>query len=169
MYAKNETVVYGSSGICKIEDIQKKSFAKENRTYYVLKPVYESASTLYVPVDNEHLQEKMRHVLSKEEIDTLLGMIGENTIEWVEDDRQRAEEFSCILAEGMRVELLDLMKCLYRKKDEFISDGRKFKAADEKMLFTAEKMVNEEFAYVLGINKENVSDYILSKLEGGVQ
>lgn len=137
--------------------------------YYVLKPVYESASTLYVPVDNEHLLEKMRRVLSKTEIDKLLGMVGENTIDWVDDDRQRAEEFSCILAEGMRMELLVLIKCLYRQKNELINSGKKFKAADEKMLTAAEKMVNEEIAYVLGINKEKVPDYILSKLEGKVQ
>lgn len=169
MYTKNETVVYGSSGICKIEDIQTKSIARENRRYYVLKPVYESASTLYVPVDNEHLQEKMRHVLSKAEIDKLLSLIGDNTIEWIEDDRQRTEEFGCILAKGIQVDLLVLIKCLYRKKSELSDSGRKFKASDEKMLFAAEKMVNEEFAYVLGISKENVSDYILCRLEGGVQ
>ena len=60
MFQKNDTVVYGVHGVCKIDDITKKEFMGSQKEYYVLKPISDSAATLYVPIHNEKLLEKMR-------------------------------------------------------------------------------------------------------------
>ena len=47
--------------------------------------------------------------------------------------------------------------------------GKKLHIADERMLREAEKMICDEFAYVLGISQEEVPAYITSGLENAVK
>lgn len=68
MYQIKDAVLYGMQGVCEVEDIAEKDFSGEKRMYYVLMPVYQSSSTIYIPVDNENSLSKMRKVLSAEEI-----------------------------------------------------------------------------------------------------
>ena len=46
MFSKNEYIIYGSTGVCKIIDIVKKKFGfNKEREYYILKPAYDTNST----------------------------------------------------------------------------------------------------------------------------
>ena len=166
MITKNEIVVYGTTGICQIIGIENKEFsAGETISYYVLKPIYTANTVFYVPVNNEQLVEKMHHVLTKQEIDTLLEEIRDDHIAWIDDDQARSAAYGAIIARGIRAELLVLIKCLYTHRIELRNSGKKFHAADEKLLVAAEKLVSEEFAYVLGIDIDQVPDYIAGKIE----
>ena len=53
MYNKNDIVLYGNQGVCKVFDIVEKEMANEVNEYYVLKPVNDVHSTVYVPTQNE--------------------------------------------------------------------------------------------------------------------
>ena len=67
MYSVNEKIHYGGSGVCVIQEIATMRFGRTREKYYVLKPVYQNSSVIYVPVENEALVSKMRPVLSREE------------------------------------------------------------------------------------------------------
>ena len=62
-YPINDTVFYGSEGVCRIVDIVKRRFQGQTEEYYVLQPVYNENSTIYVPIRNEALIGKMRRSL----------------------------------------------------------------------------------------------------------
>ena len=65
-YKIGEYVVYGSNGICKINDIKDMTLSPiiGQRNYYVLEQMNARSSTIYVATDNEMLCAKMRYVLS---------------------------------------------------------------------------------------------------------
>ena len=72
-------VVYGTNGICIIEDRTLMSFisGEKKSPYYILRPVSSLESTIFVPIDNDQLMAKLRPLMTKEEIDALLlGMRG---------------------------------------------------------------------------------------------
>ena len=68
MYNVGDNIHYGGSGVCVIQEIAVMRFGRTREQYYVLKPVYQNASLIYVPVDNPQLVGKMRAVLTKEEV-----------------------------------------------------------------------------------------------------
>ena len=161
-FAKGCYVVYGNNGICMIEDIKEMRFAAgmEKNTYYILKPASADASTVFVPADNEKLMAKMRPLMTKEEIDSLLlGMQGKEIV-WNSDRRARNELFHDIMSKGITEDLLLMIGCIYNRKRESYAKGRKLPTMDSNILKSAEKLVEEEFAYVLQIPQKDVGKYI---------
>ena len=165
-YNKGDFVVYGTNGICKIDDIQKMTFPMETEehTYYVLRPIGNRNSTLFVPDHREELVSKMRYVLAKHEIDDILSGTGNNELEWIEDKNERANKFRSILKDSKPDELLLTIRCLYTRKKELMEKGKKLTAADDGILTSAEKLIREEFAYTLEIPENQVAEYIQSKI-----
>ena len=51
MYQVNDTVAYSSQGICTVSEICKRDVGGSMVDYYVLKPVADPRSTVYVPVN----------------------------------------------------------------------------------------------------------------------
>ena len=64
MFEKGEHVVCGSKGVCLVEDVTALEIpgAEKGREYYILKPVYVTGSTVYLPVYDT--KESIRRVLS---------------------------------------------------------------------------------------------------------
>ena len=69
MFGKGEYVVAGNKGVCLVDDITTLNISgiDKEREYYILKPVYVTGSTVYMPVDTA--QDSMRKVLTKKEAD----------------------------------------------------------------------------------------------------
>ena len=165
--AKGEYVVYGTNGICLVEDIKMMRFAldAEKDPYCILKPASNGSSTIYVPLNNEKLMGKLRPIMTKEEIDSLLLGMRDKEISWDSDRRNRTERFHDILINGVTQKLLLMIRCIYMKKRELITAGKNLSATDENTLKSAEKLVEEEFSYALGISADDVTAYIRKLLE----
>lgn len=165
-YSKGAYIVYGKAGVCCIDDICEMKFGteKNERTYYILRPLGNSASTLYVPVENEILTSRMREVMTKQQIDDLLGKVRDRVIKWESDKKKRAEEFKRILREKNQEELMMMVGCIYLRKQELLSNGKKLNFTDEGFLQEAEKYIHEEFAFALDIPACEVSTYIQEKI-----
>ena len=168
-YEKGNFVVYGTTGICVIDDVTEMSFmaGMEKSRYYVLKPEHSSDSKVYVPAANEILMSKLRPLLTRQEIDMLLTGMRDKELEWETDRRLRTEKFHEILTNGVTESLLLMIRSIYLKKNELENMGRKLAASDMNTLKTAEKLVEEEFACVLGIEKKDVGAYIRSMIQAG--
>ncbi|MBQ7922714.1 MAG: CarD family transcriptional regulator [Clostridia bacterium] len=165
MFHSEETVVYGSNGICTVGGITEQTFCGEKRQYYVLHPVYDKGATIFVPVDNAELTEKMRRVLTEEEIHTLIAGMSENDDEWIENDGERKRVFQDILDSGDRRKLMGMIRILYLHNEQQRKKGKKLHIADERSFREAEKILHEEFAHVLQIPTDQVVPYIASKLK----
>ena len=167
MFQIGEVVSYGATGICTIEDIRMESLSRsgvKKQEYYILRPAASPTCTTYVPTANEALTAKMRRVLTKNEIDAMIGSVKGQRLEWIEDTRHRADAFGKIVSGGISAELLKLIGCLYLEKKARSKGGKKFCATDEKILSSAERMVSEEFAYALQIQQKEVSAYIADRM-----
>lgn len=163
MYAVNDRIMYGQSGICKIVDICEKKFGKETRQYYILQPMYDPNTTIYCPVSNENAP--IRKLLSTKDVYALIEDMPEVSGEWIENDNRRREVQAEILHRGDHRELIRLIKTLYNKREEKQAEGKRFHQADEKAMAEAEKMLYQEFAQVLDITPEEVVPFIVGKLK----
>ena len=158
------TIIYGTN-ICKVLEVKPMTMGKTTRDYYVLAPVWDSNNLIYVPVDNEALAAKIKKILSAEEIDSIIKAIPESDALLIADDRERIAEFKSIIDSGDREKIIKDIRTLFLRKKELESKHRKLHSADEAILKRAEKLICEEFALVLGINKEEVVPYIAARLD----
>lgn len=169
MFLKNDIVRYGAHGVCKITDIAEKDFNGVPVEYYVLKPIYNDTSTIYVPVHNQSLTDKMHKVLSAEEIRALIQAMPYEESIWIDDEEERKRRYQEILVDGDRVELIRMIKALYLRQRKQQAKGRKLHMADDRFFKEAERMLYEEFALVLQMKKEEVLPFILEQLQEGKQ
>lgn len=162
-----EYVSYGINGMCNIEDIRPMQLSQsvEKMMYYILRPESNPKSTIFVPVNNQKLVSKMRELMTKDEINAMLVRMKDRTLEWEKDVRFRTENFHEILSNGVNQDLILMIRCLHRKRQELVQLGKKLPARDSNTLKTAERLVEEEFAHVLHIKCEEVSDYIRDVLD----
>ena len=168
MFRVGEVVSYGATGICTVEGIEVMSLSRGRtgkREYYILRPVAAPTCVTYVPTANEALTGKMRPVYTKNQINELLVSVRGKQLKWIDDARRRAEAYGQIVSGGMSDRLLQLIACLYLEKQSRAASGKKFCTTDEKLLNAAERIVNEEFSYALGITREQVTAYIAEKLK----
>lgn len=165
VYSVNDTILYGSHGVCRITGIEEKNFSGNLVKYYVLCPVYSENSTIYVPVDNEKLAGKMRRVLTPEEIYQIIRVMPQEESFWIEEENERKEKYKEILARGDRLELVKMIKALYYHQQEQHAKGRRLHTADEHFFREAEKLLYDEFALVLHIKPEQVLPFIMEQVE----
>ena len=165
-YNIDDVVSYGKNGVCRITEIKKMKFDRsEEHEYYVLAPLRDKNATFFVPVDSSVLLSRMRKVMTKDEIDEVLDSAKDESIEWIDDKKQRNDAFRAIITEGNPHKILLLAHCIYNMKKEKEAAGRKLWACDESLLATVVKMISEEMSWSIGIPESKVSEYIRKKIE----
>ncbi len=164
MYEIESVVMHITNGICKIKDIQEKSFTQNiNQKYYVLQPVFETGTTLFVPIENNPA--RIRTLLTKEEINGMMQTLANQQDKpWINDDNQRLSHFKTVLKNGNQQEILSMLHTIYLKQIQKKQSGKKLRFTDERVKNAAEKLVQQEFSYVLQIPQEEVSDWICSHI-----
>lgn len=153
-------VMYGKTGVCFVKEQAEMSGGQ----YYVLNPVSDSRSSVFVPCNNDTLVARMRPLLSREEIDLLLSDADEVKLVWVDDRHERSMLCRTVLSGGDCKELVRLLCCLMRKKVERIEIGKRLSTMDENFLQECVRLVQEEFSMVLGIAEKDVGPYIQERL-----
>lgn len=165
-FAVGDIVRYATTGVCRIADITEMAIGKQKAMYYVLQPVHKDALQVYVPCDKEALVAKMRRILTKGEILSLIHSMPEVDCRWIADDMQRKETYQQILAQGDRSGLIGMIRAIYLHQQRCLASGKKLHQADERYFEEAQKLLSDEFAYVLGIRPEQVTPFIVEQLEG---
>lgn len=162
MFKVNDYVNYGQKGICKIDEISEFDFGtdRKKRLYYVLKPVFDSNSKIYVPVKNTERTKCMRKILTADEIDSIILSIKGEKLSWIKDHRQRAEKFKEILKQRDERNLLWMISCMYLETED-----KKLSNTDIQMLKKAEEIIDQEISFSLNIKVDEVRSYILNKLK----
>ncbi|WP_343208128.1 CarD family transcriptional regulator [Anaerolentibacter hominis] len=161
----NDIILYGSRGICEITQIAELNMSGTSQNYYILKPVENRDSTIYVPVDNEALKSKMRQVLSADEIHKLIQSMPTEDSIWIENESERKEVYRKMIARGDRTELIQIIKTLYVHQQEQKEKGKKLHVSDEQYLKEAEKLLYDEFALVLNMRVDQVLPFIMEQIE----
>ncbi len=165
MFQIGDAIIYGTHGVCVLSDIAELKLVDNKREYYVLCPVHDTNSKIYAPTDNETVNAKMRKVVTREEIDSLIANISDNDTKWISDESDRRDFCDSVLKSGDRAELMKLIEMLYLKQKSLQSNKKHFHLADEKALKEAQDLLHDEFAYVLGIEPSEVPSYIRKQLK----
>ncbi len=156
-------VIYRSTEICRIDGFEEKSFDNvTSKNYCVLVPADGGNSRYYVPMDLA--ESKLRRLLTKEEINDLInGMKGKQP-DWGDTEDRRKNVFNEVLSSGDYRRIISMLHSLYLERQQRLAQGKKLLAADEKAMKSAESLIDREFAFVLGIKENEVSEFIAAKL-----
>ena len=141
-YRKGEYVRYACNGVCLVDDIRLDVPAGKGtpKEFYILKPVSNPASTIFVPTGSPALVEKMARLPNREELDQLIVK-------------------ACDLRE-----LICLVVCISRRKRSLLATGKKLGASDETLLQRAEGLIANQVSFVLQVEDSQVGTYIREKL-----
>ena len=156
MFKIGDFVSYRSEGVCRISDIRRENFSKgeDGPTYYILSPVNDPKSTLFVPTDSERLTGKMRPLLSRAEIVALCRELREERLEWIEESRARNNAFREILAEGDRCRLIVLLNTVEERIAAQIAEGKRLLGTDLNAREQSRRLLYEEFSATVELGSE---------------
>ena len=165
MYGKGDYVVYGHNGICRVVDITTPGFSgvDKDKLYYVLEPVDKKGSKIYSPVESKKVF--MRQVMSKEEGEELIDSIPEVDELWIGNEKQREERYKALMLTCEPLEWVKIIKTLYQRAQDRISQGKKITATDERYLKLAEDSLYREMGFVLDRDKEEMPEYIRKRIK----
>ena len=165
MFNIGDTVVYGTTGVCKIADITPPPVRgmDPNNKYFLLRPLYQDGK-LYTPVHGA--EEKMRPVITREQAEKLIAMIPTMKAETYQADNtaQLAERYQQIFSSNNCLDLAELVLSLYVKKQHLTKQRRRFGQVDERFMKRAQTLLHGELATALGIPFDEVEDYVLSRV-----
>ena len=166
MFQKGELIVYGNSGVCRVEEIGPPGLSgvPKNVDYYTLSPYYSTNSKIFTPCDNEKIV--MRPILTRKEAQSLIGEISSIGLLVVTDEKRREECYKEVMKSCDCRKFVSIIKTIYKRKQERISEGKKITTSDEKYFQMAEDKLYGELAISLGIDRAEVKDYISSKVSG---
>lgn len=165
MFKKGEHIIYGRSGICRIEDITHLNISgiDKKKLYYVLVPLNVRGSRIYFPVDKKDAH--ARNLITEKEAMELLDEIQEIPKIWVGNEKLREDAYKQALNSCDYRQWVSIIKTLYARQKERIARGKKLGATDERYLKLAEEALYSELAFVMGRKKEEMSSYIVDHVE----
>lgn len=160
MFQKGDYVICGNNGICSVQDITTLNIngVDKKREYYLLKPVFQSSSTVYVPLDAaEH---SIRRASSRQEADALIRSIPEIPLIPLTDEKTLERTYKEYIHEGSCESWVKLLKTIYLRKEKRLLKGCKVTALDSRYFKQAEDFLCGELSVALGITRDQVRDYI---------
>lgn len=163
MFKIGEYVVYGNTGVCKVEDITKMDMVGTEKEYYVLVPVYNKNGRAFLPVDNTKVV--IRPVLTKDEALKLI-----DTIPQIEEippvnDKGREERYKELAKACDCRSWVTIIKTIYIRRQERMAQGKKVTSTDERYFKLAEDSLYSELGFAMNMDKEDVSDFIKERID----
>lgn len=169
MFEKGEFVIYETAGVCQVMDVTtiKMDGAQKDRLYYILRPVKESGSSIYCPVDNTKVH--IRRIMNRQEAEDLLNEIPDAEELWIPNEKMREDKYREAIRSCDAHRYVQIIKTLYLRRIERMAEKKKITSTDEKYLRVAEDALYAELSIPLQIPKERMSDYIADRLEKAKQ
>ena len=164
MYQTGDLVMYGNTGVCRVEEIGYPDAASDQETlYYKLSPVYDTA-VIYTPVDTRAF---MRPVMSRQAAEQLIDRIPDipDNVCDNHDIRMLGEQYRACLNTHRNEDLVRLIKSVYQKNRRSVKAGRHMGQTDQQYMKRAEKMLYGELAVVLGMEYDEIQPYIHRRVE----
>ncbi|MGN0369298.1 MAG: CarD family transcriptional regulator [Butyrivibrio sp.] len=165
MFEVGEYVVYGSTGICRVEEITRPDIpgCDPGRLYYVLSPVNKnSAGRSFIPVDN--VKVVLRKVIEKKDALKLIDNIPEVEEIWINNDKLREKQYKDMSKLCDCRQWISIIKTIYIRKQERSAAGKKLTATDEKYLRLAEDNLYGELGFALNKDKDEMEAYITERI-----
>ena len=106
------------TGICKIENILylNPQDEKNDKLYYLMKPVEDEKEKIYVPVSNS--ASRLRLCLTKEEAWNLIKRIPEIPTAWTNNEKMREQSYKEAVKANDPEALIAIIKMIYQRKQK---------------------------------------------------
>lgn len=169
MYQKGDYVVYGTKGVCLIEDVMMLDWGADcissEKLCYKLSPRFVKGSTIYAPVENE--KTVIRSVMSGEEAEAVLNRAKQLDTLRVRDEKERETSYRRALLSGNSTEWSRIVKTLYLRKQERLRSGKRMTCIDERYLHIAESILFGEMSLPLHLTVKEVEEEYFKKVDEG--
>ena len=154
MYETGQLVVYGTTGVCRVEGTGTPDLKGVTKLYYLLRPLYQDG-VIYAPVDSEKVP--IRPVISREEAERLVALIPSLHVQacYGRTLQQLAQHYQSIVQTSDCRELMELTMSIYAKRQK----------AEQQ----AERLLHGELSAALGIPYDQVPDFIASRVSKSAQ
>lgn len=165
MFEVGDYIVYGNNGVCLVEKVGPldSKITSKDKVYYTLSPCYMKGSRIFIPADNEKVL--MRPVMTEKESLALIDAMEEMESLWIPEEKRREAEYKEALQKCDATELVKIIKTIFRRKETRLAEGKKITATDEKYYHLAEERLYGEFAIALHMEKEEVQEFIESRIK----
>lgn len=165
MFQPGDLVVYGTTGVCRVETITKPDFAAADdmRKYYLLKPLQQDG-VIYTPVEGNQ-KVPIRPVISAEEAESLIARIPTIQAKVFHGPtlQSLSQHYQSVVRSCDCMGLIELLMSIGAKRRQAESQNRRLGMVDERFLKQAERMLYGEFSVALGIPMEDVERYIANQ------
>ena len=164
MFQPGDLVVYGTTGVCRVEDITTPSGAEAGKVYYLLKPLYQNG-TVYTPV--EHGKIPIRPILTETEATALIDAMPSVAPQTISGTTMQAvsAQYQEALRQNDCQSRLQLLKYIYEKQHPDTPGKQRVSSLDERFRKQCEQLLYGELAVSLGISMEEVPAYIEKRLK----
>ena len=167
MYQTGELVVYGTTGVCRVEQVTQPEGPGKNsgKQYYLLKPLQQDG-IIYTPVEEGKVP--IRPIMSAAEAEALIDLIPSIQAEAVYAPTLQAlsQHYQAVLRTSDCEAVLRLTMSIYRKQQAALEKNRRLGMVDERYMKQAERLVHGELAAALDIPFEAVPSYIARRVAG---
>ena len=147
MYQTGELVVYGTTGVCRVEGVTCPEMPGEDRSrrYYLLKPLHQDG-IIYTPADSGKVP--MRPVISAREAEALIDAMPAMPVEENSNWNKRYRENMVRMKSGDLYEVARVIKCLMtRDSRRGLSTGERKMLHTARQILLSELVLSEEAGY----------------------
>ena len=157
------------TGICKIEDILylTPQDEKNNKLYYLMKPIEDEKDKIYVPVSNS--DSRLRLCLTKEEAWNLIKRIPEIPTAWINNEKMREQNYKEAVKANDPEALVAIIKMIYQRKQKRLAQGKKCTATDARYFQIAENLLYMELGAAIGKPQKEVCETIIEYITDNCQ
>lgn len=167
VFQVGDYVICSNKGVCVIENVTTLNISgvdKEKR-YYILKPLYTSGSTVYVPVDSQK-EPLLRKVIDRGTAEKLIKAIPEIPLLVISNDKMTEQLYKDCMKTNDCTDLVRLIKTISLRRQKRIQAGRKVTAVDAKYIHLAEDNLYGELAVALDMTREQAKSHIEEAVRG---
>ena len=163
MFKVGEKAIYKNLGVYLVDDIETEDFGDGDKKYYVLIPFYKknSSSKIMLPAASAR---SLREIPPKEKVLNLIDDFDECDNLWINDSKQRRDEFYDILENGNLRDLVSLLHTIREKRLELKKNKKMLSMMDKEIYEIAEKCVREGICASLELEPKDLDRFIDARI-----
>ncbi len=165
MFSVGDYMVYGISGVCRVEDICASPFdKKDTRTFYMLRPLGASAgSVIYTPTDNA--QVAMRPLMTVEQAEQLIGLLPSILPLEIPTEKMRRDIYRQTMQSCDPVQYARLIKTVRCRRADMLAQHKRLSETDSDFERNAKLSLYHELAVVLDKPYAEIEPFLLERSE----
>lgn len=161
MYQVGTYVMKANKGICQIQELSQQAVVGfKKQLCYTIVPKADPNLRIYVPVEPEPTT--LRPILTEQEARDLIGRIPQIELPFIENERQREQNYRTLLRCNDPEKTASVVKCIYARTAE----GKRQTAMDKTYFRTAEDYLYSELAMALGKERDEIPKLIEAAVAG---